>query len=602
MAISSRIPWIGLAASLLLALSVTATAQVSVLTQHYDNDRTGANPQETQLTPVNVKSPQFHKLFTLDVDEKVEAWPLYVPNLTMPDGQPHNVVYVCTMNSSVYAFDADTGGKIWQTDTLSQALVNTNGDLDVHNINKKWGILSTPVTDPDSRTMYLVTVGTEGTSRVYRLHALDIVTKAEKRPPIELRPSLKSPTPADPNRTISFDPQHQKQRAALVLARGPAGRKTLFIPFGMLGEGSRQRHGWVVAFDVNQLDDLSSSPTFAAFCTTAQPAPQDKNNPQPGEGYNGGIWHAGGGPAADENGDLYFLTGNGSFNGTTDFAESFVRLRYTPASGTAPASLAVVDSFTPFLDMPPNNDNDLGSGGPVLLPGTKLVTGMGKDGILYVVNRDQMGGRDLDKLAQPPFFATFDAPPGDPNFDPRVGGANGGKSEVGPDGKTHHQHGTPVFYNSPNLGPLFFVWGENERLRAFQFANGKFQTTPIAKGLEVSSLGVGHEGGMPGGMLCLSADGTKPNTAILWASFPPNGNANTSIVPGTLAAYDATNFVTKPDGSMVIQQIWNSDTNPGDQLDKYAKFNPPMVANGRVYLSSYSAQDGKGSVIVYGLK
>lgn len=213
-----------------------------------------------------------------------------------------------------------------------------------------------------------------------------------------------------------------------------------------------------------------------------------------------------------------------------------------------------------------------------------------------------MGGRDLDKLAQPPFFATFDAPPGDPNFDPRVGGANGGKSEVGPDGKTHHQHGTPVFYDSPGLGPLLFVWGENDRLRVYSFSGGKFLTTSLARGDEVSSQGVGHEGGMPGGMLGLSANGKAPNTAILWASFPPHGDANAAVVPGTLAAYDATNFLTKPDGSRVIREIWNSDTSPGDQLDRYAKFTPPMVANGRVYLSSYGAQDDRGSVLVYGLK
>jgi len=382
MSISPRAGIAALVAALLLWSPPSAIAQVNVLTRHYDNARTGANLQETHLTPAVVKSPRFGKLFMLAVDEKVESWPLYASGLTMPDGKAHNVVFVCTMNSSAYAFDADSGAKLWQAAALSTALVNRNGNLDIHDINRKWGILSTPVIDLDSKTLYAVSVGTEGPGQAYRLHCLDLLGGTPKRQAIELRPSVKSPTPADPRRTIEFDPMHQKQRAALVLARTPAGRKTLFIPFGLLGEGSRQRHGWVAAFDVAQLEDPTAIPQPAAFCTTAQPAPHDKNTPQPGEGYNGGIWHAGGGPAADAKGDLYLLTSNGSFNGVTDFAESFLKLRFTPGSGATPALLAVVDSFTPFLDKAPKDDNDLGSGGPILLPGTNLIAGMGKDGIL----------------------------------------------------------------------------------------------------------------------------------------------------------------------------------------------------------------------------
>ncbi|HJY89732.1 MAG TPA: hypothetical protein VJ255_05610, partial [Candidatus Acidoferrum sp.] len=285
---------------------------------------------------------------------------------------------------------------------------------------------------------------------------------------------------------------------------------------------------------------------------------------------------------------------------------------YTPGPAGA-ATLVPVDWFTPFTDesrAPQLNDRgydwtdqDLGSAAPVYLASLGLMVGSGKDGILYVLDRNNMGKtspadlanppQNYKKLKSPPIFFTYfpgwnisPAPPvaKDLNF-------------FSADMKTHHLHASPVFWNDPSSGSLLFCWGENENLRAWSIdANGV--VTFVAKGLEVASLGCvgpsGH-GGMPGGMLCVSGNAQQPHSAIVWALTPITGDANSGIVEGILRAYDATQFDTNPDGSKTLRLLWDSKRIPGNTFG-HNKFGVPVVANGKVYVPTYD-----GRVDVYGL-
>jgi hypothetical protein len=241
---------------------------------------------------------------------------------------------------------------------------------------------------------------------------------------------------------------------------------------------------------------------------------------------------------------------------------------------------------------------DLGSGGPVLIEDLGFVVGAGKDGILYVVKRGAMGKtqpRDLDapagnytKLAAPPIWFTFY--PG-----PQVSAAPNDISALNQHflQRTHHQHAAPIYWHGTEHGHMLFCWGENGNLRAWSLgANGV--ATYLACSAEVASAQSQEQfGGMPGGMMCLSADGATPNTAVLWACIPYL-DANTAVGPGRLLAYDATAFGTFADGSKQLRVLWDSqDWNLGFS---FCKFTPPVVANGKLYVPTYDAR-----VDVYGL-
>jgi len=703
---------------------------MEVLTRSYDNARTGANTRETVLTPNNVGNNLVRKLFSLgfdDDDPRLEAQPLYVPGITMNDGKVHDVVYVCTMANNVWAFDATDGARIWaQPANLGRPIKPKatpfpghpqSTEIDLWGINILWGILSTPVIDLETKTMYVMNwTSREGTvhSAVHQLHALDITDGHELAAPLTLKGfSIFSPgdfldlsglvnklrTHADalsqflwnrfsaqaqqvlanPNSTAEqqepaltqqlnlileggsifedqrfagvqlspetvalkarnpqgadlvrlnrllledgyplelarnvfqitarsqtapgqpaakFVPSRQKQRAALLLtqangAAGAPGNKTLFAAFALTREKNDPTHGWVVAFDLGTF-----RPT-AAWCTTPN-------------GMGSGIWQAGQGPAADENGDLYVMTSNygvldASGNATPpaagDLPESFVKLHYTPpADSTAQGKLEAVAWFTPFEDSARNahgdvdfQDYDLGSAGPVPIPGLSLVAGAGKDGVLYVLDKQTAGfgkGSDYSVLKQPPIFFTYF-----PGFgiDP---------SQVSNldrlyDKKTHHLHGTPVYWVSPSYGPMLFAWGENESLRAWTLdSSGK--VTFVAKSAEIASGKMGGKGGMPGGFPVVSSNGAAPNTGIIWATAPIFGDANRAVVHGVLRAYDATSLdaAKNSDGSPRLHLLWDS-THPPATTFSFSKFCPPLVADGKVFVATYD-----GRVDVYGL-
>jgi hypothetical protein len=251
--------------------------------------------------------------------------------------------------------------------------------------------------------------------------------------------------------------------------------------------------------------------------------------------------------------------------------DSFFKLR---------SDLTLADWFSPWNTQALNaSDSDLGSGGALLIPGTNLLVGGGKEGKLYLLNRNAMGNF-CSSCGNPAgdtqivqwFQATLpqNAPPPAPPPAPASGGY-------------HHIHGSPVFWQSPNRGPLIYIWGEADWLRAFSFNGTKFNPSPA----DISSVTT-PGASMPGGMLTLSANGSTPGTGILWASHPTSQNANQNVVAGTLRAIDAGNLKN---------ELWNSDMNPGrDRLGNVSKFSPPTVANGKVYVATFS-----NKLVVYGL-
>ena len=580
-----------------VSVSLAASVQTPVLTRSYDNARTGSNTNEFTLTPPKV-SGGMKKLTSLKVDDdpRLEAQPLYVPQLTMSDGKIHDVVFVATMANNVWAFDANDGSVIWKQHLAPGTRPGTPikpgpdphrpppaNELDMYWINILLGVLSTPVIDIDTKTMYLVTWSSPDMSRndaANHLHALNLIDGSERHKPLLIQGQSDVTRPPKPPAT--FVSHHQKQRCALLLVPlrqtgTTLVKKTLFVASGQFGENLTDPHGWVFAFDPETFQQT------AALCT------------MPNTG-GGGSWQAAQGPSADDQGNVFVMTSNGGQDGKTDFAESFLRLNYTPPSGTTPGKLTVADWFTPFLDTERSGsepgtgynfqDQDLGSGAPVPPPGTKLLLGAGKDGILYVLDKNNLGKTrgDFTKLKQKPIFFTYFQ-----NADAtkiKVLDSNFGY-------KTYHLHGSPTFFENPTLGPMLFVWGENGALRAWTLDKISGKVTFFAQSREIASEGPGDLGGMPGGMLTLSAGGTTKDTGIVWTITPlkgphDNGDANKEIVEGIVRAYDATNLDPdkNADGTPRLKLLWDSKRIAGNTF-KFDKFNLPVVADGKVFVPTY---------------
>jgi len=555
---------------------------VNVLERGYNRFRTGANTEETVLTPANVQSSanQFHKQFVMRVDGKIEGSPLYASGVSIA-GRTHNVLYVATMHNTVFAFDADTG-----TQLSARWLGNpvTGGDL--HNlkpatIHSEWGILSTPIIDPASGTLYVVRWGYENgiNGPTFRLFGLDVSNlNNDKFGSVLLDGFSVGGT--------GFDRFRQLQRAGLALVTKPGGAQAVVIAFGG-GEGQGSAPGWVVALDTFKLAHGGA------------PANAWSSNPQnnAGSGGGGGVWMANAAPAVDDNGDIYVVTGNGPYNpqfALDQLGESVVRLTWNPGN---PGSLTVSDWFTPFLDAErdgAHRDQDLASGGVIALPDEAGLIVGGKDGVYYHVSRSDMGKRDFTKLIDKPFVASFDYQPTNghtslfddlnqvTSTDPfTIGHASGGR--------TAHIHGTGVYFKN-----LLFVQGENNRVHVFSRNTGHFGASPIARGTATASWGTSSPGGMPGGILSLSANGTSDG--ILWANeafgnVPNDPDSNQNPTPNILRAYDISTA-----GSGLLQTIWDSETEPTDRVSAATKFAPPLVANGKVYQATDDNQ-----VVVYGL-
>ncbi len=513
------------AAVLILAflLPSVSIAQVNVTTFHNDPQRTGQNLAETNLTPANVNTNTFGKLFICPVDGQLYAQPLYMAGITITNQGVHNVVFAATEHDSVYAFDADSNSgsnaaPLWKVSFINPtAGVTTVPSADVNsgNVSPEIGITSTPVIDPATMTLYVEAktkeVSGTTTSYVHRLHALDLGSGLEKfGGPVVVHPVVNgSGDGNDGAGHVPFNGLRQMNRPALLLANG-----IVYLAYGSHGDNGPY-HGWVLGYNAQTLQ------------------PQGVFNTTPNGGL-GGLWQGGDGPAADAAGNIYIITGNGAYDGTSknDFGDSYLRLAQ---SGT---NLSVADYFTPYNQQTlANDDTDLGSGGLILLPDSvgsathpHLAVGCGKDGILRLVDRDNMG--HFNSVNNNQLVQSFTGITG--------------------------SYGTPAYFNN-----AIYYAGQGDVLKAFTFSNGVMQTAPT------SSSGASFP--FPGATPSISANGTS--NGIVWAI-----QESASAV---LRAFAATN---------VSRELYNSaQAGSRDSIGAPAKFAAPTVANGKVYVPAASA-------------
>jgi hypothetical protein len=460
-----------------------ASPATSVLTYHNDNARTGQNQGETVLTPATIDATQFGKTFSQPIDGFAYAEPLYLPRVTVPSGGTHNLVYVVTEHDSVYAFDGDTKQTpVWQVSFLS-AGVTTVPPADTgetEDLVPEIGITSTPVIDAASGTLYVVAKTKEpGPEYVYRLHALDVATGAEKLGgPVVVTATTPGTGADNAGGVQTFDSLHDLQRPALLLSRG-----VVYIAFGDHGDHFNW-HGWVLGYDASTLARKY------VYCTTP-----DANE--------GSIWQSGGGIAADSAGNLYVETGNGDFDGQDggrDFSMSVLKLS---------ASATVVDWFTPHdYAALSGADIDLGSAGPLVLPDQSgphahLVIGTGKPGKVYLLDGDNMGhfrAADDSQIVQ-----TLSVKPNT-------------------SGITSGIFATPVYWNG-----RVYVAAVDDSLKTFSLNAGVLSASAVSQSSDVFSY--------PGASLSVSSNGSS--AGIVWAV---EGDGYTPSGPAILHAYDATDL------------------------------------------------------------
>jgi hypothetical protein len=581
--------WLSGTSALVLigALVSTSFAQaVDVWTVGVNNTRQGWNRFETVLTPANV--PNLKKIREFIVDEKIDVSPLVVGNK----------LYVFTMMNTAYVFDVNTGVQLATRHLAVPFDPRPDpGQMDKWQIYHNWGITATPVIDVATNTIYATTFGkpdanSQNNERNNMLWILDANTLADKKPPVLIAGNADNGGGGIAN---GFTTPYQKMRAGLGLLTDPAGNKAVVVSFSINGENPQgPGHGFVVAYDVRGLNrDAGFMPTPAIWNVT------------PGGGA-GGVWMSGSGPAIDGD-DIYFTTGNGMDPGRMpgNFGESFVNLRYTPGVAgvnNGKPQLAVFDYWGAFSDFKrADEDQDLGAAGVFLIPERGNLIGGGKDGILYNLNKDDLGKNTWAPQFNLPFVATYlpNPPNGaaglptttlpDPNW-PIVNLDRNLFTQT-PTGKSHHIHGSPVYMELATSG-IVYVWGENERLKAYNFDFATRRITSFrGEGAPVASGNLDSPGGMPGGRLVVSSNGMTPGTGVVWGTYPVQGNANSAVVHGALVAYDATTVLNGK-----LKQLFHSDANPADNMGNFAKYSTPVVANGRVYVGTFS-----NKVVQYGL-
>jgi hypothetical protein len=522
------------------ALCDSLHAQVNVTTYHNDNARTGANTQEIALTPLNVNSAQFGKLFTVAVDGYVFAQPLYISHLPI-QGSVHNVLYIVTEHDSVYAIDADNGTVYWRISLIPAhgSPISSTNDLQCGDLAPEVGITGTPVIDINTGTLYLVAVTKVNGAAAQFLHAIDIQSSAEKfGGPVQIKASAPGTAGDGDGTTVTFNSLNENQRAALLLENGHV----------VIGWSSHcdidPWHGWVMSY---------SAATLAQEGVINLSA----------NGTSNGVWMSGGGMAADANGNIFVVTGNGSWNGTTDFGDSILKLG-PPNGGAFP----VVDYFTPYnQSILSANDADVASGGLVLLPtlgsGKQLLTQMGKEGKIYLLDRNNMGKNCAVQV------------PACSGHDPQI------VQEI--PNATVGVWGSPAYWN----GSVYWAGGSDETgapdpLKAFSFnANGSglISTTPTSK----SAKAFPYSGPIPS----ISANGST--SGVLWGL--DDSNYRRTCTSGTncqaLYAYDASNLANMLYNSA---QAANNRDVPGSAV----KFATPTVANGKVYVGSEYAVSAYG--------
>lgn len=525
-----------------LATNPPVPPGVAVLTYHNDNTRQGVNPNERILTPANVNTNSFGRLFSYNVDGFVYAQALIMTNVTVPGKGTHNVLYVATEHNSVYAFDADdnsgaNAAPLWQVSFLvSGATSVPSGDVGTTDITPEIGITSTPVIDPVSGTIYLEVKTKEGAAYVHRLHALDIATGLE-------RTNFNSPSVITCNNYpgvgtgdndggnpphVLWNPLREHCRPAMTLVNG-----VVYLSFASHGD-NQPYHGWMFGYNATNV-----AQQVAAYNATPN-------------GGLGGFWDGGGGPSVDAQGNLYFQTGNGTFDGgatvtaTNNYAMSLLKLATTNG-------LKLVDYFAPANAVALSGaDQDLGSSAPIILPDSAgsaahphLVVGGGKTAPVYLVDRDNMG--------------RFNGVNGANKIVQQFNGGPGGDRDV-----------TPAFFNNT----LYLIDGAS-RIGAYTITNAAFNTTPVESPDTYNNKG--------GASVSISANGTS--NAIAWAIY--NSGGQSPSTPCVLRAYNAANLT---------QELYASDQVASrDSAGDAVKFTLPTIANGKVYVGA------QYSVTVYGL-
>ncbi len=543
-ALPRRFSAVWLTALAVLFVSCTMVSEswaqfTGITTYHNDIGRTGWNPNETVLTPLNVNVSNFGKVFAYPLDGGSFSQPLYVPNVAIPGQGTHNVLYVVTENDGVYAFDADghQPSPLWYVSLVNPAegitAVPCAQMAQSCNVFPIDGITGTPVIDTTSDTIYFVAQTLENGVYYQRLHALDTTTGAEKfGGPTVIQGSVKNS-----HGSLAFDPQHNLPRPGMLLLN-----KIVYMAWA----GST--HGWMAAYDATTLQQL------ALISTTPN-------------GDLGGLWASGGGIVSDGT-DIFVEAGDGTFDledSGRDFGDSVVKLD--------PNTLAVLDYFTPMdQNCRRLNDMDLGSGGPMLMPTQPgshpneiVVSGKGGtpcdpynggyNSLVYLVDKDSLGGYN----------------------------ANGPDLDIQTiEGAVYGYHSSPAYFGGATgtwiyLAGLISEAGAGEPLKQFSVTSGLLSTAPVDESSNLFVIGATPSVSSNGG-----ANG------IVWAQQRQDVlSATSNIHPSTLYAYDATNVSTTLYSS--------SQAGTRDQAGPATKFVTPTVANGKVYLPTLAELD------VYGL-
>jgi hypothetical protein len=537
------------------SLVIGVTDLSGVLTYHNNLSRDGASTHEFALTTSTVTTATFGKLFSCTTDGAIYTQPLWIPNLTVA-GAKRNLILVATQHDSLYAFDADTTPctTLWHANLLDSAHGGTAGETSVPSsgsgalvggsagdIAPEVGVTGTPVIDPTTNTLYVVSKSVNASTQFFqRLHGIDILTGNEKTgSPLAIAATY--PGTGDGGSTVTFNPATQNQRPGLALLNG-----TVYIAWAS-HEDKPPYYGWVIGYTYN-------GSSFAQCCVL---------NVTPNVGY-GGIWMGGGAPAADSNNHIYLITGNGIFDATNssgptnDYGDSFLQL--------SAASLAITSYFTPSDQLSDNsNDFDFGAGGSAVVlnltsgPLQHLVIGGGKDGTLYLLNGDSMGGL------------------GDTNS------------------RQNFNIGSGIFATGAFWNNNFYIAGVFGPLLSYSF-NSSTNLFNIPASSQ-SSTNYRFPGVTP------SVSSSGATNGIVWALDNANYCTNQSLGcgPAVLHAYDATHLSS---------ELWNSAQASGDAAGNAVKFTVPTVANGKVYVGTRGNNTGgvfgstsiSGELDVYGLK
>ena len=500
----------------------TSVAPINVLTYHNDIMRTGLMPLETVLTPANVKSNTFGKLYFFSTDGKVDAEPLYASNVQI-NGVARNVVYVVSEHDSIYAFDAESGLKLWQSTALLSGETPSEAVYGCGQISPEIGITDTPVIDRNQQpngAIYFVAMSKDANSQYHqRLHALDLTTGAELfNGPVDIQGKYPGTGDNSQNGFVIFDPKQYAERVGLLELSG-----NIYLAFTSHCD-QRPYTGWLMQYSASTLEQVSVL------------------NVTP-NGNGGAIWQSGTALTADTDGYIYFLDANGTFDTTLDgngfpingdYGNAMVRV-----SSSGP--LKVVDYFNTYNTVTESeNDIDLGSGGAIVLPDISvsankkvhLVIGAGKDGNIYVADRDNMGKWN---------------PNNNNNLYQEIAGAL-------PDGLWS----APAYFHN-----TVYFGGLNDFLKAYPLVNGKLAPSPSSQ----TSTWYIYPGPTPSISANLSQSG------ILWA-VEVKGTMGTAV----LHAYNALDLT---------QEVYNSNQQGfRDQFGPSTKFNTPMIADGRVFVAT----------------